>query len=97
MLSFSPQKIEVNVNCKAEAKLILQQNFYPHWYYINEKEKKEVQPFGVNFMSAPINKGENKISFVFEPTKVKVAMMISLIVFIIMLLLLVFLPRKEAK
>ena len=93
--SFSPQKIELTVNDNSADKLVLQQNFYPHWYYVNGTEKKEVQQYGVNFMSAPLNKGENKISFVFEPTNVEIAMIMSLVVFIILLLLLIILPHKS--
>ena len=92
--SFSPQAIDVVTDNANESKLILQQNFYPHWFYTNGKEKKEVQTFGTNFMSASINKGKNKTRFIFEPTNVKIAMVVSLVIFIIYLLLLFILPTK---
>jgi hypothetical protein len=56
-----------------------------------------VNEYGINFMSAPISKGENNISFVFEPKNVEIAMVISLTVFAILIFLLVFLPRKNAE
>jgi hypothetical protein len=95
--SFSPQQIQLTANCSENSKLVLQQNFYPHWFYIKGKEKKAVNEYGINFMSAPISKGENNISFVFEPKNVEIAMVISLTVFAILIFLLVFLPRKNAE
>ncbi len=92
--TFSPQKIDVTINNATRGNLILQQNIYPNWYYIHGKEKKEVQPFGASFMSAPISKENNKTSFVFDPTKVKAAMIVSLVIFIILLLLLLILQNK---
>lgn len=92
--SFSPQKIEAAVNSITESKLVLQQNFYPHWYYVNGKERKEVDKYNGVFISIPVNKGENNTSFVFEPGKVKSAMLLSLIVFAVLLLLLILLPNR---
>ena len=88
--SFSPQKITVTALSKASSQLVLQQNYYPHWYYINGTEKKEVNKFGINFMYVPIIKGQNNISFVFDPAGVKKAMLLSAVVFIICCLLLFF-------
>ncbi len=86
--SFSPQKIDVTVVSNAASQLVLQQNFYPHWYYFNGIEKKAVNQYGINFMSVPIVKGENHISFLFEPAKLKIAMLLSAAVFIICCVLL---------
>ena len=83
LLSFSPQKIEVDVLSNAETTLVLQQNFYPHWYYTNGKIKSEVNQYGINFMSVPIVKGANSIRISFEPTRIKYAMLLSAIAFII--------------
>ena len=93
--SFTPQKIELTVTGSTATQLILQQNFYPHWFYTNGKEKKEVTSFGLNFMSAPVNKGENNISFLFEPSGVKWAMLLSAVVFVICCLSLLFFSFKS--
>jgi hypothetical protein len=95
--SFAPQKIKAIVNSALASKLVIQQSFYPHWYYMKEKEKKAVEEYKGVFMGVPVNKGENSISVSFEPTTVKAAMLISCISFIMFCLLLVFLPRKEIK
>ncbi|MBL0357939.1 MAG: hypothetical protein IPP72_14145 [Chitinophagaceae bacterium] len=94
--SFSPQQIQLYVESNAAGNLVLQQNFYPHWYYINGAVKKEVTGYGINFMSAPITTGNNNISFVFEPGKVKWAMVISLIT-LVSFCVLVFLPGKDSR
>lgn len=86
--SFAPQKIDVTVVSNAASQLVLQQNFYPHWYYFNGVEKKAVNQYGINFMSVPVAKGENHISFLFEPAKLKIAMLLSAVVFIICCVLL---------
>lgn len=88
--SFSPQKIELEVNSLHSSRLVLQQNFYPHWYYNNGTEKKEMNQYGINFMSMPLQKGSNKISITFEPSLVKTAMLFSLIVFLLCCLVLIF-------
>lgn len=84
--SFAPQKIQLTVSVASNNKVVLQQNFYPHWYYVNGTNKNEVNKYGINFMSAPLQKGVNNITFSFEPVKVKWAMLLSLVVFIICLI-----------
>ena len=81
--SFSPQKINLEVNHSDASQIVLQQNFYPHWFYNNGKQKKEMEPFGVNFMSAPWEKGDNNLAITFEPSLVKYAMLVSLLVFLL--------------
>jgi hypothetical protein len=81
--SFSPQKIIVEEKSSVVSQIVLQQNFYPHWYYNNGKQKKEMQPFGINFMSAPCEKGDNDLAITFEPGVVKYAMLFSLMIFLL--------------
>lgn len=80
--SFAPNRIMANVNAGISTNLVLQQNFYPHWFYQNGKVKKAVEPFGINFMKAPIIEGENNVIFSFEPRRVKWAMLLSFVLFI---------------
>lgn len=91
---FSPNQILVHIIADSSSKLILQQNYYPHWYYYNGAQKKEVEKAGTNFMSASIPKGAQTITFSFEPTLVKWAMLLSLTTFVIYCLLLFILLLK---
>jgi hypothetical protein len=92
--SFSPQKIELSINSPDSSQIVLQQNFYPHWFYTIGSEKKEMNQYGISFMSAPLTKGANKITIRFEPRLVKIAMIFSLSVLILCCLTLIFTRAK---
>lgn len=93
---FSPNKISLTIKTEPESNIIYLQNYYPHWYYYNGKEKKEVRKAGFNFMSAPIKEGENAITFSFEPVLVKWMMLISAITFLVLLILFFMLKSTPA-
>ena len=87
--SFSPNNIGVKITADSTTTLILQQNFYPHWFYkTNGKNQQVVNQSGINFMSAPVGKGQNNIEFIFEPTAVKWTMLLSAFVFVMYSLIL---------
>jgi hypothetical protein len=94
--SFASQKIELEVSSQSSSQLILQQNFYPNWYYYNGSVKKEMNQYGINFMSMPLEKGVNKISITFEPSLVKTTMLFSLILFVLCCLALIFIRSKPS-
>lgn len=94
IVSFSPQQIAVVIKDSMQREVILQQNFYPHWYYTSGGIKKLVKIYGSVFMSAPLLKGEQTVVFSFEPAAVKAAMLVSLIVFVILLALVRILPNS---
>jgi len=77
LLSFSPQQMELTVQSNKATQLILQQNFYPHWYYSIGSDKKELNQYDINFMSVPIVKGETHLKISFEPTLIKYGMLLS--------------------
>lgn len=95
ILSFNPQKVRLILKDSTGDNIVLQQNFYPHWYYNIGTNKMPVNTYEGTFMSAPVPKGEHIISFSFEPTKVKAAMLVSLITFILLLVTLLVLSLKE--
>jgi len=96
LCDLSPNKVGFFVTADDSSQLVLQQNFYPHWYYIDStlKTKVPVSAFGINFMSGHITKGDNNITFSFEPTLVKWMMLLSAISFLICMLLLFVLKIK---
>ena len=93
--SFSPNKITVTANTDTPTKMVLQQNFYSHWFYNNGVSKTPVQQEGVNFMSASLVTGANKITFSFEPSNVIYAMMFSAALFMIYCMTLLVLYFKK--
>jgi hypothetical protein len=90
--SFTGNEIAFTINSADTGMVVFQQSFYPHWFYNNGKEKKEIQKYATNFIAVPLVKGENKIEIIFEPTKVKTGMFISLVMFCIIVILLLFNP-----
>jgi len=94
--SYTPSKISLAIKTEPASNIVYLQNYYPHWYYNNGKEQLPVKKAVFNFMMAPISEGANSITFSFEPTFVKWAMLVSAMVFILLCLVLIF-PRKEAK
>ena len=93
--SFSPYKIIITANADTLTEVVLQQNFYPHWFYNNGADKIPVNQEGLNFMSAPIVKGQNKITFSFEPHFVIKALFFSATIFIIYCIVLLALYFKK--
>ena len=89
---FNGSKIKFIITAEDSGSIVYQQAYYPHWFYNNGKEKKEVQQFSNVFIAVPISKGENKIEIIFDPQKIKMAMLLSLIIFSIMVILLLFNP-----
>ena len=94
--AFSPNTILLNLRVDTTSTLVLKQNFYPHWYYTTTgTEKKAVDSFGINFMSAPIQRPGGGIILSFEPSRVKYAMLFSLLAFILYCILLLLLKTKQ--
>ena len=93
--NFSPNKVSLTAEASNETQLILQQNFYPHWFYQDDKTNTAVGKAGINFMVAPVKKGINHIIFSFEPTAVKWAMLWSAVLFTAYTVLLVILLFKR--
>ena len=95
VLKFSPQKIIINTNSTKNNSLILQQNFYPHWFYNIGNVKHPVIPFGINFIKVPIPKGVESLTIVFEPKWVLFGMAFSALALVIGILILLFGFRKQ--
>ncbi|MEN9569587.1 MAG: hypothetical protein RL172_818 [Bacteroidota bacterium] len=79
---FSPQKIEVQVQAGNNTAVVLQQNYYPHWWYVDGQQKRPMQLYGTSFMSAAATPASKKISIIFEPVLVTKMMLLSLAAFI---------------
>lgn len=80
---FSPAEIHANVQSPKGGRLVLQQNFYPHWYYLDGSGKKEMNREGINFMNIPLEQGKNNIIILFEPQWVLRLMLLSATAFFV--------------
>lgn len=95
--SFTPNKIIFTIHAADSGVVVYQQSFYPHWVYNSGKESKEIQPYSGAFISVPVTRGENKIEISFDSQKVKIAMLISLIIFLLVTVLLLSNPSSLRK
>jgi hypothetical protein len=95
LLSFSPNRIVITANVETETNLVLQQNHYPFWEYTSDGKTYDVLNMGTNFMAAPLKKGNNNISFTFNPVAVKYSLCLSALVLLAYLISLVILHRKK--
>ena len=90
--SFTGNKLIFSITAADTGRIVYQQAFYPNWFYNNGKEKKEVLQDATGFIAVPLAKGENKIEITFEPRKIKVAMLISLFFFSVIVIILLVNP-----
>lgn len=91
---FSPNKITVDVLTGSSKLLILQQNYYPHWYFDNGRKKIQVHKAGFNFMSADVIAGRQQLSFIFEPQFLQWMMILSAVCFFMIVSLIITLTVK---
>ncbi|MEJ7626105.1 MAG: hypothetical protein WKF35_04535 [Ferruginibacter sp.] len=92
--SYDPGKISFNYKSVGNETMVLQQNYYPYWFYDDGKKISPVAREGINFIGIPLKKGPNKITVFFNPAKIKIAMLVSFISFCILIVAIVFLRKR---
>jgi uncharacterized membrane protein YfhO len=75
--------------------LVLQQNYFKHWYYYDNKGRSAVGNYNDIFITAPVDSGEHKIRFSFEPTVIRVLMFASAAIFCLFTILAFFLHYRK--
>ena len=95
ILSFSPNKIIIKTRVSENSTIILQESYYPHWFYTTDKIKNVASDYKGNFMKADINKNCTQVEFSFEPKWIKAMMLFSLIVFLWVIVILI-LPETKS-
>lgn len=66
IVAFTPTSIKVQVNSKGNDRLIFLQNNYKFWRARNNGESIKITPAYTSFMSVPVVKGQNEITFLYE-------------------------------
>ncbi len=82
VLSFSPQRIEAQVNTMQDDTLVLLQNNYRFWRATVNGNSTSIQTVYKTFMSVPIRKGMNEVVFEYIDKRLPVCICISLLSFI---------------
>jgi hypothetical protein len=97
IMAYDPGKITFRAYSPAGGTMVIQQNSYPYWYYDNGQEVRAAGRAGINFMSAPLSKGDNRITLFFDPKKVKAGMLISLVSFCLAISIIMLLSCRRPK
>lgn len=92
---FTPNKITANVTSNVTSQLVYQQNFYPHWYVLNNGQKMQPSTYKDVFLSTNVTSGTNKVSFMFDPSLIKKAMLFSAIAFVLYLVVIIILAFRS--
>jgi len=92
---FTGSSIDVTGNFEANDSIVLQQNFYRHWYYTSNNKKYSTLPYMGIFNAAIIPTGTKELNFYFEPVFVKRMMLLSAVTFILFFMILVFIFSRK--
>lgn len=97
VINYTPTKITVWVKSEMPNALVLQQNYYPYWYYQIQQQKKPVQKEGINFIKIPVKKGPSVITISFEPNFIKNYMALSFAALLVTVMAIILLLAKKTK
>ncbi|MCO5287083.1 MAG: YfhO family protein [Chitinophagaceae bacterium] len=87
IFSFAPNRLTLHLHAQTPDTLVVLQNIYPHWKATVNGKIVPIIPEGETFISLPIHGGNNDIDLSFEPTFVRISLIVSLISFICLLLI----------
>jgi hypothetical protein len=88
IISYKTGELHLKITCDTSNFVVMLQNFYPHWYYKTKGRTFPVQKAGINFISVPLEKGENDVIIFFNPIKIKIALVISAFLFLLFICIL---------
>ena len=93
---FMPQSINVEINSPTNDTLIFLQNYYKFWKALNNNKPTIIKKAFLTFMSVPVNKGINKIEFIYKDNNLIYFLLISFsaLIFIILVVLKEFKNRR---
>ena len=93
--SYSANRITLNAVTQTRAYLVLSEAYYPGWKaYVNGHEKT-IFPADYAFRGVPIDPGEHKVEFRYQPISIKIGGIISTTTISIILLVWVVRRRKK--
>lgn len=92
---YSTNDIDLSFDGQQQGNVIVQQNYFKHWYFYTNGKRSPAKRYSQIFISAPFDKGKNNIRFSFEPTLVRWMLGISTILFISFLIAIIILTLKK--
>jgi hypothetical protein len=79
VVSYAPGDVQIHTSATADAWLVLSDTYYPGWTAAVDQQPVSVLRGDVLFRVIPVPAGEHDVEFKFEPTSVKIGLLISLI------------------
>jgi hypothetical protein len=94
---FSSQNIFIEVNSAMTDTLVFLQNYYKFWKAFNNNKSVVIKKSFLTFMSVPVNKGVNKVEFIYEDNNLIYFLLISFstLIFIVVIVLKEFKKRRS--
>ena len=86
MTSYSANRITLNAISQTRAYLVLSKAYYPGWKAYVDGIEKTIFPADYAFRGIPIDPGEHKVEFRYQPISIKIGGIISLLTLSIILL-----------
>jgi uncharacterized membrane protein YfhO len=65
-VSYSANRIEIEVNAKNRGFLVLSENYYPRWKAYVDGKKEKVYRADYTLRAVPLNTGEHTVVFIYE-------------------------------
>lgn len=78
---FTASKYIIQYEVSENTNLVIQQNWYPHWYYDNDKLVEKIE--NNNFISLPLSSTEKTVKIEFRPLLVILSMFFSACLFLL--------------
>jgi hypothetical protein len=85
--TYTPQRVEIAVKSDSDKLLFLSDNYYPGWKAYRGSEELKIYRADYAFRAVLIPKGENTITFIFQPRSVQIGIIISLMAILFLALL----------
>ncbi|MEO6404032.1 MAG: hypothetical protein ABIY51_09260 [Ferruginibacter sp.] len=87
---FTGKQIIVATNSETADTIVLQQNFYPHWKIFIDNHPAPLIAYKGIYLASLVPAGNHTIDFIFQPNKIKAAMLFSALLWISALIYLLF-------
>lgn len=90
IVSYAPTKIEIDVQTSAVQLLFLSDNYFPGWVAFVDGEETKLYRANYTFRAVLVPAGSHTVTFSYEPTTVKIGLVISFVSTMLLLLLIYF-------
>lgn len=94
LISYQPDKIEINTNSDKDALLFISDNYYPGWEVKIDGESGKIYRADYSFRAVLIKKGKHEVVFSYYPMSFDLGIKISLITFASLMLFVILLKLK---